>query len=116
MSCSRPRPSSTDFGPQPLRGPAGFKPFHSAYRNAFPDVTINVDDMVAEGDKVAVRWSGAGTHLGDGQPGLAATGRPVQFQGMNIVRIEDGKLVEGWNLFDQLGMLQQLGVVNLPLP
>ena len=105
------------LGPEPLRGAAGFKPFHSAYRNAFPDVTIIVDDMVAEGDKVVVRWSGAGTHLGDGPgPGLAATGRPVQFHGMTIVRIEHGKLVEGWNVFDQLGMLQQLGVVNLPLP
>ena len=103
------------FGPKPLRGPAGFKPFHSAYRNAFPDVTITVDDMVAEGDKVAVRWSGAGTHLGDGL-GMPATGRPIQFHGMNIVRVEHGKLVEGWNVFDQFGMLQQLGVVNLPLP
>ena len=103
------------FGPQPLRGPAGFKPFHSAYRNAFPDVTISVDDMVAEGDRVAVRWSGTGTHTGDGL-GPAATGRAIQFQGMNIVRIEGGKFVEGWNLFDQLGMLQQLGLVTHPLP
>jgi len=96
-----------------LRGPAGFKPFHAAYRNAFPDVTIQVDELVAEGPMVAIRWSGSGTHHGDGL-GFAATGRPVQFSGMALVRIEGGKIVEGWNNFDQLGMLQQLGMTTLP--
>lgn len=96
-----------------LHGPAGFKPFHEAYRSAFPDVKIQIDDMVAEGDTVAARWSGKGTHRGEGL-GFAATNRPVQFRGMVFVRVEQGKLVEGWNNFDQLGMLQQLGVVNLP--
>lgn len=91
---------------------AAFKQFHAAYRNAFPDVKIQVDDVIAEGDKVAVRWSGIGTHSGDGL-GYAATGRGVRFSGMTIGRIEHGKLLEGWNVFDQLGMMQQLGVVNL---
>lgn len=98
-----------------LHGPAGFKPFHTAYRNAFPDVRIQIDDIVAEGDTVAARWSGTGTHRGDGL-GFKATGRHVHFAGMLFVRVERGELVEGWNNFDQLGMLQQLGVVNLPLP
>jgi predicted ester cyclase len=62
---------------------------------------------------VAARWSGTGTHRGDGL-GFPATGRQVEFHGMTIVRVEQGKLVEGWNVFDQLGMLQQLGVVSLP--
>ncbi len=96
-----------------LRGPADFKRFHSAYRNAYPDVAIQIDDLVAEGDTVAVRWSASGTHQGDGL-GFPATGRHVRFSGMVFVRIEKGKLVEGWNNFDQLGMLQQLGVVSLP--
>ena len=96
-----------------LRGPAGFRPFHSAYRDAFPDVMIQIDDIVAQGDIVAARWSGTGTHRGEGL-GFAATGRQVHFNGMVFVRVERGKLVEGWNNFDQLGMLQQLGVVNLP--
>jgi predicted ester cyclase len=74
-----------------------------------------MDDIVAEGDGVVARWSGTGTHLGDGL-GLAATGRQVQFRGVTIVRIEQGKLMEGWNTFNQLEMFQQLGVVNLPLP
>lgn len=94
-------------------GPAGFKAFHSAYRDAFPDVQIQIDDIVAEGDTVAARWSGTATHRGGGL-GVPATGRQVRFSGMVFVRVEQGKLVEGWNNFDQLGMLQQLGVVNLP--
>ena len=96
-----------------LQGPAEFKRFHSAYRDAYPDVTIDVDDLVAEGDMVAVRWSAIGTHRGDGL-GFPATGRRVQFTGMVFVRIKEGRLVEGWNNFDQLGMLQQLGIVSLP--
>ena len=94
-------------------GPEGFKPFHAAYHRAFPDVTIQVDDIVAEGDIVAARWSGSGTHQGEGL-GFAATGRPVRFSGMVFVRVANGQLVEGWNIFDQLGMLQQLGIVNVP--
>ncbi len=96
-----------------MRGPAAFKSFHTAYREAFPDVTIHIDDMVAEGDVVAVRWSGTATHNGNNL-GFPATQKRVQFTGMGFVRIVDGKLVEAWNNFDQLGMFQQLGVVNLP--
>ena len=96
-----------------LQGPAEFKRFHSAYRNAYPDVTIDVDDLVAEGDMVAVRWSAIGTHRGDGL-GFPATGRRAQFTGMVFVRIKEGRLVEGCNNFDQLGMVQQLGIVSLP--
>ncbi|HXT69326.1 MAG TPA: ester cyclase [Vicinamibacterales bacterium] len=96
------------LGPAPMIGPAGFKAFHSAYRNAFPDVTLQVDDLIAEGDCVAARWSGKGTHKGDGL-GFAATNKPATFSGMTIVRVQNGQLVEGWNQFDQFGMLQQLG-------
>jgi steroid delta-isomerase-like uncharacterized protein len=100
------------LGPHP-QSPAEFKKFHAAYRNAFPDVTIQIEAMVAEGDVVGTRWSGKGTHRGDGL-GFAATGRTVRFSGMAFIRIEGGKFVEGWNVFDQLGMLQQIGIVNLP--
>jgi steroid delta-isomerase-like uncharacterized protein len=94
-----------------LCGPDGFKPFHAAYRDAFPDVEIHVDEIVAEGDMVAARWSGSGTHRG-GALGFPATGKRVEFTGMLFVRVADGKLVAGWNNFDQLGMLKQLGVVK----
>jgi steroid delta-isomerase-like uncharacterized protein len=100
------------LGPHPQSN-AEFKKFYAAYRNAFPDVTIHIDAMVAEGDVVAARWSGKGTHRGDGL-GFAATGKSVHFSGMIFVRIEGGKLVEGWNVFDQLGMLQQVGMVSVP--
>src|SRR5678816_398004 len=103
------------LGPADLHGPAGFKTFQSAYRNAFPDVAIHMDDLVAEGDRVVARWSGTGTHLGDGL-GMAATGRQVRFHGMTIARVAHGQLVEGWNTFSELDLFQQLGVVNLPRP
>ncbi len=64
-------------------------------------------------DIVAARWSGTGTHRGDGL-GFPATGRQVRLSGMTFVRIQNGKLVEGWNVFDQLGMFQQLDIVKLP--
>jgi steroid delta-isomerase-like uncharacterized protein len=83
-------------------------------RNAFPDLMIKIDELVEEGDLVAFRWHCTATHRGDGL-GFPATGRPVSFNGMGFIRVERGKLVEGWNNFDQLGMLQQLGVVNPPL-
>ena len=96
-----------------MRGPAAFKAFHAAFRAAFPDITIQIEDMVAEGDVVAVRWNAAATNKGN-MPGFAATQRRIQITGMGFARIVDGRLVEGWNNFDQLGMFQQVGVVNLP--
>ena len=98
---------------QEMRGPESFKAFHSAYRNAFPDVRLNIDDIVAQGDIVAARWSGTGTHRGNGLK-VPATGRQVQLSGMTFARVQNGKLVEGWNVFDQMGMYLQLGVVSLP--
>ena len=95
------------------QGPADFKAFHAAYCDAFPDVTIRVEDVIAEGDMVAARWAGTATHRGNGL-GFAATHRQARFGGMTFARIEGGKIVEGWNNFDQLGMFQQLGVLNLP--
>lgn len=96
-----------------MRGREAFKNFHAAYREAFPDITIHIDEIVAEGDIVALRWSGTATHRGD-TLGFAATQKRIAFTGMGFARVVDGKLVEGWNSFDQLGMFQQLGVVNLP--
>jgi len=95
-----------------LRGSSGFKVFHTAYRDAFPDVKIQIERMVAEDDLVAVHWSATATHSGGGL-GFTATGRPVKFSGMALARFEGNKLVEGWNNFDQLGLLQQIGVVTL---
>ena len=96
-----------------LHGPAGFKPFHAAYRDAFPDLALQIEHMLADDDLVAVHWSATATHGGGGL-GFAATGKRVSFSGMTLIRVEGNKLIEGWNSFDQLGLLQQLGVVSLP--
>lgn len=97
-----------------LHGPAGFKPFHAAYHEAFPDIDLQVHDVLSDGGMVAVRWGGTGTHRGDGL-GLRATGKVVRFHGMTFARVKQGVIVEAWNLFDHLGMLQQLGAVTLPM-
>ena len=96
-----------------LHGPAGFKPFHAAYRDAFPDLALQIEHMLADDDLVAVHWTATATHGGGGL-GFAATGKRVSFSGMTLIRVEGNKLIEGWNSFDQLGLLQQLGVVSLP--
>jgi steroid delta-isomerase-like uncharacterized protein len=93
----------------PLRGPTGFKPFFAKFRDAFPDIEVLVEDTVAEGDKVAARCRVRATHGGEGL-GFAATNRPVEFTGISIVRIRDGKIVEAWNNFDFMSMFQQINV------
>jgi predicted ester cyclase len=95
---------------KPFRGPADFKPFHQVFRGAFPDIEVVVEDMISEGDLVAARCSVRGKHTGD-HLGVAATHAPVQFTGMCIVRIKDGKIVEAWNNFDFMKMYKQLGAI-----
>ncbi len=94
----------------PLRGPAGFLPFHAQFRNAFPNMQVVVEDQVAEGDLVATRCTVRGKHTGDGL-GIAATQSPVDFTGMTITRIADGKIIEAWNNFDFMRMYRQLGTL-----
>ena len=93
----------------PLKGPADFKPFHEIFRGAFPDIEVIVEDMIAEGDKVGARCSVRGKHAGD-HLGVAATNAPVDFSGVSIVRIKDGKIVEAWNNFDFMKMNKQIGI------
>lgn len=91
-------------------GPSAFKSFHAAFRSAFPDVRVQVDETIAEGDRVAYRLTACGTHRGDGL-GFPATNCRCSFVAMGSARIVDGKIVEGWNLIDELGMRTQLGLV-----
>jgi steroid delta-isomerase-like uncharacterized protein len=95
---------------EPLRGPTGFKPFFQRFRTAFPDIEVIVEDTVSEGDKLAARCRVRGTHKGD-TLGFVATDNPVEFTGICIVRIRDGKIVEAWNNFDFLSMSQQLNAI-----
>ena len=85
-----------------------------AARVAFPDFHHTVEDLVAEGDKVVPRLTLRGTHQGDFQ-GLPPTGKQVTFSGINVMRLEDGKIVEHWSIGDTLGMLQQLGAIPAPV-
>ena len=99
--------------PQEIRGPAGFREFVTMYRTAFPDLRITVDEQIGEGDVVVNRWTATGTHEGD-LMGIAATGKQATTAGININRISGGKLVQGWGIFDQLGLLQQIGAISVP--
>jgi steroid delta-isomerase-like uncharacterized protein len=101
-------------GPQAeIHGPKEFAAFADQIRNAFPDSEIVVEDAFGIDDKVAVRWSATMTHRGDGL-GVPATGKNVRITGMSIARIADGKIVEGWDNWDRLAMLEQIGAYCPP--
>lgn len=78
----------------------------------FPDLSLTIEDEVAEGDRVAVRWIWTATHAGD-LMGVAATGKPVVVGiGMGLFRVQDGKVAEEWVIEDMLGVMQQLGATG----
>jgi steroid delta-isomerase-like uncharacterized protein len=91
-------------------GPAEFKIFASNLRGALPDIHMKIEDIMAEGDRVTVRITVEGTHKG-GQLGVAPTGRRIRIQGIVVVRVANGQIVEGWNSWDQLGLLRQIGAL-----
>jgi steroid delta-isomerase-like uncharacterized protein len=90
------------------RGPEVLKRMASMYRTAFPDLQITVDDVIAADDKVVLRWHSEGTHRGE-LAGLAPTGARGSVTGISIDRWKDGKLVEAWAEWDNLGLARQLG-------
>ena len=94
---------------QELKGPADFKSFFRKFRDAFPDIHVTVEDCVTEGDKATARCRVTAIHKGGGL-GVAATNKPVEFEGISIVRVRDGKIVEAWNNFDFLSLNQQIGL------
>jgi len=94
----------------PLHGPAGFKPFVANLRGALPDIHMTIEDIIAADDKVTVRITVEGTHKG-AHLGVAPTGRRVRIAGLVVVRIANGQIVEGWNSWDQLGLLRQIGAL-----
>ena len=89
-------------------GPEGLKTFFIGMRAAFPDMKVEPETMVSEGDKVAFAYTLTGTHQGDFL-GVPATGKPIEIRGMQIGRFEDGKMVERWGSSDELGVLKQIG-------
>lgn len=93
-----------------VRGIEGLKQFVSMFLEAFPDLSITVEDEIAEGDKVVTRWRARGTHQGELR-GIAPTGNRVNVSGITIHRIEGDKIVEEWESPDNLGLMQQIGAV-----
>ena len=94
-----------------LQGHAGARQHYDTYVAAFPDTKIAIDGMVAEGDKVSVRWTATGTHRGE-LAGIAPTGKRITVPGNLTVRISGGKVVEDYNLWDTLTLAQQMGAVG----
>jgi steroid delta-isomerase-like uncharacterized protein len=99
-----------DPGGNPVRGAAGFKPLYDAFRAALPDLRIDVEDCLRDGDTIAFRCTVRGTHTGDGL-GVAATHRAVEIQGMGFIRERGGQIVEAWNTFDFLELYRQIGAI-----
>ncbi len=91
----------------------GTKAFLGMFTSAFPDLTFTIEDQIAEGDRVVTRWTSTGTHNGE-LMGIPATGKQVTITGLDINRFSGGKSVEHWAQFDQMGMMQQLGIVPPP--
>jgi steroid delta-isomerase-like uncharacterized protein len=100
------------LGPTPV-DKAGMKGFYTALWGGFPDLTIQIDELVGEADKVVWRVTASGTHKGPFL-GMPATGKSVAFGAQYTFRFEHGKIVERWSNIDRLSLLVQLGAVSLP--
>jgi steroid delta-isomerase-like uncharacterized protein len=88
-------------------GPGEFKKFRQEFLVAFPDLNITIEDIIAEDDRVAVRWSATMTHQGEFD-GIAPTGKPAELTGSTFVHIKDGFIVAGWNFLDLSGFARRL--------
>jgi steroid delta-isomerase-like uncharacterized protein len=95
--------------PDPNLSVDGFKQMLSGLLAAFPDLRITVEDQIVSGDKVATRWTAEGTNSGAFGP-VPATGRHVRINGLILDRVAAGRVVERWEQWDQMGLMQQLGL------
>ena len=96
---------------QDVRGPEEARQFVMMYKTAFPDLSATVEDVLSEGDRVVTRYTVRGTHEGEIDEFGPPTGRQIELQGITIHRIADGKIVEEWERYDNLSLMQQLGLV-----
>jgi steroid delta-isomerase-like uncharacterized protein len=95
---------------QDVRGLEEARQFFGVYKSAFPDLHATVEDAIAEGDQVVTRWTIRGTHQGEIEEFGPATGRQIEIKGITIHRIDGGKIVEEWERYDNLSVMQQLGL------
>jgi steroid delta-isomerase-like uncharacterized protein len=94
-------------------GPEGVKAVVTMFRSAIPDLRVVVDDMIAEGDKVATRYTLEGTHESE-LFGVPPTSRQLSIKSITVERVSDGRIRDHWRVTDELGMMQQLGVIPAP--
>lgn len=99
---------------EPIRGPQDFKPFFRKFREAFPNIKVTVGETVSDGDRIAAVCHVTGSHEGEGI-GMTPTNQPIDFTGIVMIRLKDGKIVESWNSFDFMRMYTQLGALTLNL-
>ena len=96
--------------PAPTPGLAGHKQVLAMFRAAFPDLKVTVDEVIAEGDWTCLRWHGEGTQTGQ-LMNIPATGKSVHITGMDVLKLENGKIKERWAEINALALMQQLGVI-----
>ena len=101
------RPSDSSIGS------ADFKKFYHAILASFPNTRVTVDQVAQEGDTAFARWTVTGQHTGEGM-GFPATNQHLNVTGFSACRVRDGKIVEAWNIWDQIGMARQLGMLSGP--
>jgi predicted ester cyclase len=101
-------------GMAPFHGPAGAKQVIGRLRTAFPDIAFTIEELVAEGDLVATRWTARGTNDGEFL-GMAPSGRRVTLDGVTFQRFKAGRIIEGWTQADVLGLLEQI-TMSEPAP
>jgi steroid delta-isomerase-like uncharacterized protein len=112
LTSSSLRPFVDTGHPERGVGPESVKAHVRKMRTRFPDLTVTVDQMVAEGDWVVAKLTSRGTHLGP-FAGLAPTGRAVTWTGVGMRRIEEGRIVEQWTKYDMVSLLRQLGALRV---
>jgi steroid delta-isomerase-like uncharacterized protein len=100
-------------GGQGIRGPEGVKEFLTTLFSAYPDLHWTIESMVAKEDKVMLRYTAEGTHKGEIMD-ISPTGKQIIGSGINIYRIAAGKIVESWNIDNQVSMMQQSGTISQP--
>jgi steroid delta-isomerase-like uncharacterized protein len=99
--------------PEPLIGPGGYLAIIGMMRSGFSNIQWQIEELVAEGDTVAARFTMRGTHDGTFM-GVPASGRPIQVQAMNFYRLADGKIVEEFGQPDMMALMMQIGAIPLP--
>jgi steroid delta-isomerase-like uncharacterized protein len=95
-----------------VRGIEGLKRYLATYLAAFPDTSVTIDDVIAEGDKVVSRYTVRGTHTGRTEEYGPPTGKQIVVEGITIYHFSDGKLLELWDRYDNLSVMQQLGLTS----